>query len=227
MSRKTVMEIDSNRSKLGCEMGAPRVTAVRRTWRACLVVAAVWCVTSPAGAQTRPDVVVSAAVSLGDVLGRIAPIVERRAGVHLVINLAASNVLARQINAGARVDLFISADDAQMDAVARQLLPGTRVMLVRNQLAVAVPRASTRSIRQVSDLLDTGVRRIALGDPESVPAGVYARLYLERVGLWSALRPRLVPSASVRAALGTGRTLERPSSAPGAERQRPRGPRQC
>ena len=127
----------------------------------------------------------------------------RSAGVHLVINLAASNVLARQINAGARVDLFISADDAQMDAVARQLLPGTRVMLVRNQLAVAVPRASTRSIRQVSDLLDTGVRRIALGDPESVPAGVYARLYLERVGLWSALRPRLVPSASVRAALAS------------------------
>ena len=146
---------------------------------------------------------VSAAVSLGDVVARLAPIVERQTGVHLVVNLGASNVLARQIVAGARVDLFISADDAQMDVVAGHVVAGTRGPLVRNQLAVAVPRDSGRVLRTVADLRDPEFRRIAIGDPEAVPAGVYARRWLERIGLWSALQPRLIPTASVRAALAT------------------------
>ena len=68
---------------------------------------------------------------------------------------------------------------------------------------MAVPRDSKRVLRTVADLRDPEFRRIAIGDPEAVPAGVYARRWLERIGLWSALQPRLIPTASVRAALAT------------------------
>jgi molybdate transport system substrate-binding protein len=186
-------------------MRRPTASIAWRGWWACLLLSTGLPLLAPAAAagQARPEVVVSAAVSLGDVLARLVPIVERQAGVRLVVNLGASNILARQIVAGARVDLFISADEAQMDVVAGQVVSGTRRPLVRNQLAVAVARDSARTVRAAGDLRDTSIRRIAIGDPYSVPAGVYARQWLEHVGLWSALQTRLLPTASVRAALAT------------------------
>src|SRR3954466_15703797 len=75
------------------------------------------------------QVLVSAAVSLSDVVQRLAPIYERRTGERRVVNYGASNTLARQIAFGAPVDLFISADEAQMTAVAAQIADGTRVDL--------------------------------------------------------------------------------------------------
>lgn len=111
-------------------------------------------------------------------------------------------MLARQIVHGARVDIFISADEAQMDLVERAGLvaAGTRVPLAGNRLVLVAP-ASNGSLTSLQGLADPAVRRIAIGDPLAVPAGVYARRYLERAGLWEALRPKLVPTGSVRAAL--------------------------
>lgn len=151
-------------------------------------------------AQTR-DVVVSAAVSLSDVLQTLAPVYQARTGDRVVLNFGASNTLARQINSGAPVDLFISADAAQMDVAASQLAPGTRVDLLSNQLAIAVPDDRPRTFTSVRDLLDPAVRRIAIGDPAGVPAGVYARAYLQRLGIWPRLEMKIVPSGSVRLAL--------------------------
>src|SRR3954469_25701513 len=87
------------------------------------------------GAESKAggEVLVSAAVSLTDVVQRLAPIYERRTGDRLVVNFAASNTLARQIAFGAPVDLFISADEAQMNVVAAQIAGGTRVDLLSNQ----------------------------------------------------------------------------------------------
>jgi len=119
----------------------------------------------------------------------------------VVLNLAASNVLARQIRAGARVDVFVSADEAQMDAVASDLVPGTRVDLLSNQLAIAVPDDRPVRMSSARDLTASSIRRVAIGDPSAVPAGVYARMYLEAAGLWTVLQPKLVPSGSVRLAL--------------------------
>src|SRR6185503_19306986 len=82
----------------------------------------------PAGAQGQ-EVLVSAAASLTDVLQQVARVYESRSGDRLVLNLGASNTLARQITAGARVDVFISADEAQMDVVAADVVPRTRVDL--------------------------------------------------------------------------------------------------
>lgn len=151
----------------------------------------------------RPAITVSAAVSLTDALAAAAEEYARAGGGTVRFNFAASNTLARQIANGAPVDLFISADVAQMDVVARagRLKDQSRVDLLTNQLAVVVPNDRQRTFAGIRDLTSPAYRRIAIGDPQAVPAGVYAREYLEHEGLWTAIEPRLVPSASVRAAL--------------------------
>jgi len=149
----------------------------------------------------RGAVVVSAAVSLTEAMQRIAQAYAAAGGDRLVLNLGASNTLARQISAGARVDVFISADEAQMDGVRDDLVPGSRVDLVANQLAIAVPSDRPRHFASARDLAQSAIRRIAIADPAAVPAGVYARAYLERIGLWATLQPKLVPVGSVRLAL--------------------------
>ncbi len=150
--------------------------------------------------------VVSAAASLTEALQQLAAVYEQRTGEAVVLNLAASNTLARQIRAGAPVDVFISADEAQMDAVAAAVVPGSRVELLSNQLVVAVPDDRVGRLASIRDLMAPPIRRIAIGDPAAVPAGVYARAYLEHVGLWDAISPRIVPMGSVRMALAAVET---------------------
>jgi len=99
------------------------------------------------------EVAVACAVSLSDVMGDVAKLFELRSGQRLVLNPGASNRVARQIKAGARVDVFISADEAQMDAVADQIVPGSRRDVLSNQLAIAVPDDRPRSISSAHDLL--------------------------------------------------------------------------
>lgn len=157
------------------------------------------------GAQGLPTVkpiTVSAAVSLTDVLTAIAE-GYGRTGAGVRFNFGASNVLARQIVSGAPVDVFISADEAQMDLVAAAGLvkAGSRVDVLRNQLAVAVPSDRPRTFKSVREIADPAFKRIAIGDPAAVPAGVYAKEYLEKEGLWDAVQARIVPTGSVRAAL--------------------------
>ena len=153
--------------------------------------------------RPRPSITVAAAISLTDVLTAAAKEYPAVGGGPVLYNFAASNVLARQILSGAPADLFVSADEAQMDVVAKAglLADGTRVDLLMNQLAVVVPDDRPRTFASIQELLDPAFKRIAIGDPAAVPAGVYAKQYLEREGLWSTLFPRLVPTGSVRAAL--------------------------
>jgi molybdate transport system permease protein len=158
----------------------------------------------PAAAGRAGDaVVVSAAVSLTEALDTLAREFERERGIPVLVNFGASNILARQIAEGAPVDLFISADPDQMRVAeaAGRLVPGSQVPLLSNRLVVLVPPDGARSIHAVGDLLSPSVRRIAAGDPTAVPAGAYTRRYLESLGLWSALAPKIVPGVSVRAAL--------------------------
>src|SRR5688572_12427907 len=157
--------------------------------------------TVAAAPTQRQEVLVSAAASLADVIATLARTYERQTGVRVVVNTGASNTLARQITAGATVDLFISADEAQMDAVRSEVVAGSRVNLLSNQLAIAVPADRPRRLRSARELTDPAFKRIAMGDPTAVPAGVYAKAYLEKLGIWSTLAPSTVPSASVRLAL--------------------------
>jgi molybdate transport system substrate-binding protein len=163
-------------------------------------VAFVIAAAAPAAAQ-RGEVLVSTAASLAAVMEDVGRAYENRTGVRVVVNAGASNTLARQISAGASTDLFISADEAQMDAVRNDIVAGTRVDLVSNQLAIAVPADRPSTLRSARELTNPAFRRIAIGDPAAVPAGVYAKGYLQTLGIWQAVSARMVPSASVRAAL--------------------------
>lgn len=148
-------------------------------------------------------ITVSAAVSLTDALTAIAREYGQLGRGSVRFNFGASNTLARQIVNGARVDLLVSADEAQMDVVATAGLvkPGSRIVLLGNQLAVVVPSDRPRTFTSIREITDPAFKRIALGDPVAVPAGVYAKQYLEKEGLWPALAARVVPTSSVRAAL--------------------------
>ena len=146
-------------------------------------------------------ITVSAAVSLTEALEEVAAASRAAGGPAVTFNFAGSNVLARQIVNGAPVDVFISADDTQMDVVERAGLvaAGTRAGVAGNRLVLVADARSP--VTSVEDLGAATVRRIAIGDPAAVPAGVYARSYLERIGQWTRLEPKIVPSANVRAAL--------------------------
>ena len=170
--------------------------------RSTLLVLAVW-LSAPQSMPVAAPLTVSAAVSLSDPLTAIAQEYGRLGRGSVRFNFAASNTLARQIVNGARVDVFISADDAQMDVVSAAGLvkAGTRIGLLRNQLAVVVPSDRPRTFKSFKEIADPGFKRIALGDPAAVPAGVYAKQHLEKEGLWGAIEARVVPTGSVRAAL--------------------------
>ena len=145
---------------------------------------------------------VSAAVSLTDSLEAVAKAYSAAGGGPVRFNFAGSNVLARQLVNGAPVDVFISADEAQMDlAVGAGVIDaGTRVDLLGNRLAV-ITRPDYRPIGDIRGLLRPDIRRVALGDPSAVPAGVYARQYLQALDVWNAIERKVVPVANVRAAL--------------------------
>ena len=158
---------------------------------------------APQGLPEPKPITVSAAVSLTDALSAIAAQYGKEGRGSVRLNFGASNVLARQIVAGAPADVFVSADEAQMDVVAaaQLLLDGSRVNLLRNQLAIVVPSDRPRTMTRPQELTAPAFKRIAIGDPAAVPAGVYAKAWLETEGLWQTLEPRMVPSGSVRAAL--------------------------
>jgi molybdate transport system substrate-binding protein len=155
------------------------------------------------GLPTPRTITVSAAISLTEALTALAGEYAGAGRGAVRFNFGPSNLLARQIVAGADVDLFVSADEAQMDHVAREglLKDGNRVALLGNQLAVVVPNDRPRTLTGIGQIADAAFKRIAIGDPVAVPAGVYAKQYLEKEGLWAALQARVVPTGSVRAAL--------------------------
>jgi molybdate transport system substrate-binding protein len=146
------------------------------------------------------ELLVFAAASLTDVLEELARGFESATGHRVLFNFAGSNDLARQIRAGAPADVFLSADVSQMDAVERDGLvrAGERVALLSNALVVVVPAHAAAAPASPAELV--AVRRLALADPQAVPAGVYARRWLEARGLWPALRERVVRAGRVRGA---------------------------
>lgn len=154
---------------------------------------------------TRSDAVtvtVFAAASLTDSLRQIAADYEKQCDDRIVFNFAASGVLARQIESGAPADLFLSADEARADQLeARGLLQAsTRRSFLGNTLVIVTPTES-HVVRAPSDLTNSTVKRVALGDVKIVPAGAYAREYLLKLGLCPAIEARMVPCENVRAVL--------------------------
>ncbi|MGA7937419.1 MAG: molybdate ABC transporter substrate-binding protein, partial [Kovacikia sp.] len=117
-------------------------------------------------------------------------------------NFASSGALQQQIENGAPADVFISAAVKQMDVLQQKnlLTPGTRRNLLTNRLVLVVPANSSR-ITNLKSLTDIRVKRIAIGNPGSVPAGQYAEEALTKVGLWQQLKPKYVLAGNVRQVL--------------------------
>ena len=149
------------------------------------------------------EIHVFAAASLTDALREIAGIYEKSTGEKLIFNLAASSVLARQIEEGAPADLFFSADEAKMDALTRKglLVVGTRKSLLSNSLVIVVPTDSTLVLKSAKGLSGPEIKRVALGEPKTVPVGVYAKAYLEKIGVWEHVSSKIIPTENVRASL--------------------------
>ena len=143
-----------------------------------------------------------AAASLTDSLKQIAADYEKNSGDKIAFNFAASGTLARQIAAGAPADVFFAADEAKADALEQQglLVRGTRKSLLGTSLVIVTTPAAA-AIHSAGALTNAAIEHIALGDVKIVPAGTYAKAYLEKTGIWSAVEPKIIPCESVRAVL--------------------------
>jgi molybdate transport system substrate-binding protein len=174
------------------------------------VIAAAALSLAPADQRpVRRDLLVAAAASLSGIAPELTRACHDATGIDLRFNFAGSNTLARQIAEGARVDVFVSADAAQMDVVERagRVVPGSRADVIGNQLVLIIASSPPRLLRP-DDLASGAVRRVAMGDPAAVPAGVYGRRWLEAIRLWAAVGPKVVPltsSPGVVAAIAEGR----------------------
>ena len=156
---------------------------------------------APASAQ---ELLISAAVSMRDAVTDLgATFATRRPGVNVRYNFGASGELQKQIEAGAPVDLFISADQRQMNELERRglILPATRRVFARNVLVAITPADSPLDLAAPAHLLDPRVQKIVIGNPRTVPVGQYAEESLRTLGLWERLQTKLVLAENVRQAL--------------------------
>jgi molybdate transport system substrate-binding protein len=163
-----------------------------------LILTAMLAVCNVNGAEVN----VYAAASLTDAMKEIASAYEKESGDKILFNFGASSLLARQIIERAPADMFISADEANMDelATAGLIAIETRRDLLSNLLVIVVPSDSKLVIASPEEPV-TKSQKIAVADPRAVPAGIYTKKYLTRLGLWQKLEPKIVPTENVRAAL--------------------------
>ncbi len=168
------------------------------------VVIAAGATLGPAGAATGQELTLSVAISMKEVVPELGRrFAETHAGVVIRYNFGASGALEKQIEAGAPVDLFVSAGENEMDQLERKglIVAPSRRDFARNVLAVVVPADAPVDLDRPADLLAPRVRRVAIGDPRTVPVGEYARESLQSRGLWERLQPRLVFAQNVRQVL--------------------------
>lgn len=154
-------------------------------------------------APARAEITVSAAVSLKDAFTEIGRVYETSTGAHVNFNFGASGILQKQIEQAAPVDVFASAGARQMDALAAKGLvrADTRQDFARNELVLIVPADAPTPLDAFDQLARADVRKFAIGNPQTVPAGLYAQQALTNLKLWPELQPKLVLAEDVRQVL--------------------------
>lgn len=178
---------------------------IRNLFRAAVVAATV---TLSAGASMASDITVFAAASLTNALEDVARAYVAKGGPALRFSFASSSTLARQIEAGAPGQIFASADEKWMDYLAERNLidADSRVSILGNDLVLVAPASSAQGPIEINSALDLVALlgeqgRLSVGDPEHVPAGLYAKEAMTHLGLWDKVEPRLARGDNVRAAL--------------------------
>lgn len=152
----------------------------------------------------KTDLTVSAAISLKDALDEAKQIyIKEHSNVSIAINYGASGTLQLQIEQGAPVDAFISAAPKQMDALEMKglLLAGTRKELLQNEVVLIVPKDSKLGLASFKDLTRADVKKVALGEPATVPAGQYAKETLMSLGIYDAVNAKAILAKDVRQVL--------------------------
>ena len=149
------------------------------------------------------ELTIFAAASLTDAITDISKSFEFGRTVKVYTNFAGSQTLQVQIERGAPADLFISASPKQMEALEEKgaIHESSRRNVLRNSLVLVAPIGSVHQIERSDKLTRSRIRRIAIGEPNSVPAGIYGAEALNRLGIWSKVKPKLIPGADVRSVL--------------------------
>ena len=184
---------------------AASMSALAATPAAAAAAAAAASSPAPAAPSSR-SLTVYAASSLTDVMQDIAAAFSAESRIGVRFSFGASSLLARQIEAGAPADVFVSADREWMDYLqARGLIAPTRIDVAANTLVLIAPRTSTQALKigpgfALTAALGEG-GRLAIADPASVPAGTYARAALVKLGVWPSVERRIVVADNVRTAL--------------------------
>jgi molybdate transport system substrate-binding protein len=169
-----------------------------------LALAIVLALASPL--VTAANVMVFAAASLKEAMDEQTRQFAANTGDKVIVSYGASNALAKQIEAGAPADIFISADLDWMDYLAgRNLLaPNARFNLLRNTLVRIAPASSSSALKIAPHFglaAALGTEKLAMANPDSVPAGKYAKSALERLGVWTSVKKQVARAETVRAAL--------------------------
>jgi molybdate transport system substrate-binding protein len=153
---------------------------------------------------TPVELNVSAAASMTDALAAVNDLyMEKNKNAKITANFASSGTLQKQIEQGAPADVFISAGAKQMQALqdGGLLLDGTRANLLNNRVVLVVPANSSLSLTDFNGLLNDNVKKIAIGDPESVPAGTYGKQALDVLGIYEQVKSKLILCSDVRQVL--------------------------
>lgn len=176
------------------------------TRRLTMLAAVMLLSTGGALAQQPGEITVFAAASLTNAMQDVADAARAKGGAKAILSFAASSTLAKQIEAGAAADVFVSADEPWMDYLEKRdlLAPGTRKSVLANSLVLVVPadKPVTVAIKAGEPWLGAlAAGRIATGDPAHVPVGKYAETALKKLGVWGEVEPRLARADNVRNAL--------------------------
>ena len=157
-----------------------------------------------AQSSSAREITVSAAVSLKDAFEEIGKLfMEARPGTRVVFNFAGSGDLARQIEAGAPVDVFASAAQKDMDDIGKKdlIAANSRRDFAKNGVVLVKPSSSTLPLQTLTDLQKKEITKIVIGNPKTVPAGRYAEEALRHLNLWDTIKDRVIFAEHARQAL--------------------------
>lgn len=160
---------------------------------------------APVVAQSNSTLLVSAAASLKEALEEIKPLYQQsKPTTNINYNFGASGALQQQIEQGAPADIFISAAKKQVDALEEKglLLTGTRAIIAKNRLVLVVPK-DVVGVTSFFNLKDAKIKKIAIGEPRSVPAGQYGEQVLQKLGILPNVKSKLVYANNVRQVLAS------------------------
>jgi molybdate transport system substrate-binding protein len=181
-----------------------RISASASAVMACMVLTAFHFVSVPdqaTGDESAKTIQVFAAASTTNAIREIKRRFAAATGADVHASFGSSATLARQIVHGADADVFLSADAQWADHLTKNGWVVQKQDFLGNRLVIVVPNDSKLRVSKLEDIVSATITHVAMGEPKSVPAGIYAKKALEKLGLWEQLRPKIAAADDVRNAL--------------------------